>query len=222
MATAYTGPEGLWKTTLGRAIRRDASTLLIIALWITAALAGLFVLARYAETPGQPANPPAHWPATSRLPRDSRLPSLVMFMHPHCPCSRASIGELAELEAHCHGLVKTTVLFLQPHGFETNWSYSDTWNTAKKIPGVAVFLDRDGREARLFGAETSGDTSLYDADGKLIFHGGITVSRGHYGDNAGLDAVQALLLGGKAAVTNTPAFGCPLFECPITNKPPST
>ena len=36
-----------------------------------------------------------------------------------------------------------------------------------------------------FGAETSGQTLLYDRDGRLLFSGGTTGSRGHDGDNAG-------------------------------------
>jgi hypothetical protein len=79
---------------------------------------------------------------------------------------------------------------------------------------VTVQRDDAGREARLFGAETSGDTRLYSATGELMFHGGITIARGHSGDNPGRDALEALLFGKPAGATKTRVFGCSLFECP--------
>jgi hypothetical protein len=134
-------------------------------------------------------------------------------MHPHCPCSRASIGELALLMAHCQGRVDAQVLFLQPAEMSSDWVLTDLWREAARIPGVTVSRDEAGREARLFGAETSGDTALYDGQGRLMFHGGITIARGHSGDNPGRDALEALLLGTPTQQTNTPVFGCSLFEC---------
>ena len=71
--------------------------------------------------------------------------------------------------------------------------------------------DDGGAEARAFGVETSGQTLLYDAAGKLRFNGGITGSRGHAGDNAGRKALVALI--GETAPDRNGAsvFGCPLF-----------
>jgi hypothetical protein len=138
-----------------------------------------------------------------------------MFIHPHCPCSKASVGELALLMAHCQGRVNAHVLFLQPTEATSDWVLTDTWREAARIPGVTVHRDEGGREARLFQAETSGDTALYDAMGGLMFHGGMTISRGHSGDNPGRDALQSMLLGGPAERTNTPAFGCRLFGCKL-------
>ena len=42
------------------------------------------------------------------------------------------------------------------------------------IPGVTTIVDRDGTQASLFGAETSGQVVLYDSHGELKFRGGIT------------------------------------------------
>jgi hypothetical protein len=171
----------------------------------------------YANSSGQAGMPPAHWPAQSGVGHDPKRSTLVMFIHPHCPCSKASIGELALLMAHCQGQVNAHVLFLQPEEMDSTWSMTDTWKDAARIPGVTVQHDDAGREARFFHAETSGDTALYDTNGNLLFHGGITIARGHSGDNPGRDTLQALLLGEPAQLTNTPAFGCPLFGCPMTD-----
>jgi len=187
--------------------------------WLATIVAGSFLLLAYSNTPGKAGSPPENWPQSSHVPRDRERPTLIMFMHPHCPCSRASIGELAQVMAHCQGRVSAHVFFLQPAEMMTNWVQTDTWREAAKIPGVTVRRDEAGREARLFGAETSGDTALYDENGRLMFHGGITISRGHSGDNPGHDTVQALLLGEAAQRTNTPTFGCSLFECKMKGNP---
>lgn len=186
-------------------------------VWLGIVVTGTFLMLAYANSSGHAGMPPVHWPKQSGVLPDQNRPTLVMFIHPHCPCSKASIGELALLMAHCQGQVNAHVLFLQPEEMDSTWSMTDTWKDAARIPGVTVQHDDAGREARFFHAETSGDTALYDAKGNLLFHGGITIARGHSGDNPGRDTLQALLLGEPAQLTNTPAFGCPLFGCPMTD-----
>jgi hypothetical protein len=171
----------------------------------------------YANSPGAAGLPPANWPVSSRVPRDKNLATLVIFVHPHCPCSRASIGELALLMAHCQGKVNAQVFFLKPAEVAEDWAKTGLSRDASAIPDVAVHLDEAGREARLFHVATSGDVLLYAANGQLVFHGGITGSRGHSGDNAGRSAVEALLLN-KPAQSSAPVFGCSLFECSAQTK----
>lgn len=133
-----------------------------------------------------------------------------MFAHPQCPCTRASIEELNRLLSRVGGRVHADVLFYLPHSFSPDWAKSTLWRNASALPGVTVQMDVDGAEARLFGAETSGDVLLYDKDGRLLFKGGITGSRGHEGDNVGVDAVAALCQGLKVATNETPVYGCSL------------
>ena len=57
-----------------------------------------------------------------------------------------------------------------------------------------------------------------DADGRLVFSGGITVARGHSGDNAGRSALAALLTDGTAATTKTAVFGCFLRDAVETTR----
>jgi hypothetical protein len=189
------------------------------AVWLGIVLAGTLLMVAYANTPGKTGAPPESWPGSSQVRRNPHQATLVMFIHPHCPCSRASIGELALLMAHCHDRVGAHVFFVKPAGMTTAWTQTDTWQEALRIPGVTVHRDDEGREARRFGAETSGATELFDAEGRLVFDGGITGARGHYGDNTGLDAVQALLFHELAIQTNTPVFGCSLFGCDAKSPP---
>lgn len=189
-------------------------------LWLLLAATGLWILFEYENTPGIAAAPLVKFPSESRLNRTPNLPTLIMLVHPHCPCSRASMGELELLMAQTQGRIKTYVLFLKPGSFTDDWEKTDLWQTASEIPGVEAVQDKDGREAELFKAATSGQTFLYDADGKLLFKGGITAGRGHSGDNDGRRAIVALLSGDKADQTETAVYGCPLFnqnsDCPMS------
>jgi len=56
---------------------------------------------------------------------------------------------------------------------------------------------------------------LTDAAGKLLFSGGITASRGHVGDNAGLDALILLIRNTPAPSTARPVITTPVFGCAI-------
>jgi len=168
------------------------------------------VMWRYSVTPGQAAIPKIDWPQNAPVPLGKTRPTLVMFAHPNCPCSRASIGELAILMARSQDKVDAHVFFYLPANELGAWARTDLWNSAASIPGVNVIEDRDGADARLFGAFTSGQTFLYSPGGRLLFNGGITASRGHSGDNIGRDGIVALLNGGTLAQNVTPAFGCSL------------
>jgi hypothetical protein len=188
-------------------------------IWLGVVLAGTFFLTGYANTPGAAGSAPGAWPVSSKLSCNRHQPTFVMFIHPHCPCSAASVEELSQLMAHCRGRVEAHVFFLRPAGMTVEWTQTASWQAAARIPGVTVHRDDDGREARCFGAETSGDAELFDTAGHSVFHGGITAARGHEGDNDGLDAVQALVLQQPARETNTPVFGCSLFNCPANHAP---
>src|ERR1044071_7944035 len=81
------------------------------ALWLVAVGSGRGVLVRYSAAPGMAAGAPALWPADSHLGRSPTLPTLVMLVHPKCSCSRASLGELAEIMTQAAGRGVGPVLF---------------------------------------------------------------------------------------------------------------
>ena len=171
---------------------------------------GLTLLWRYENASGPDAAPPSQWPLASGIHLATDRATLIMLAHPHCPCTRASIGELARLMAQAQGRVTAYALFVKPAGSSDDWENTDLWRNAAGIPGVNVVVD-DGVEAQRFHAVTSGQTVLYDAEGRLLFSGGITGSRGHSGDNEGRSAIVSLLNTGEAERAETSVFGCPLF-----------
>ena len=183
---------------------------------------GTGFLWNYENTPGLAATAPEQWPGDSCIVRASDRPTLVMLAHPHCPCTRASIGELSRLMTQAQGRVTAYVLFVKPSEVSDGWEQTDLMKSAAAIPGVTAVRDEDGLEASRFHAATSGQVVLYAPDGKLLFSGGITSARGHAGDNAGRSAIVSLLTRDEATQGKTPVFGCPLFahnnECPITKE----
>ncbi len=185
----------------------------LAVLWLGAVAVGLATLAAYDNSPGLAASAPPRWPAASRMTRDAGRPTLVMLAHPRCSCTRASVGELAELIARTPRRPRTYVVFVKPGrtAATAGWERTDLWERAAQIPDVTVLRDDDGREAALFGAETSGQTFLYAPDGALLFTGGTTAARGHPGDNAGRATLLALLKDERPGRRATPVFGCSLF-----------
>src|SRR5438105_139421 len=186
-------------------------------LWLGGAVFGLVGMLNYQTTPGTAAAPPSRWPAESHIQRAVGQATLVLTVHPHCPCTRSTIGELALLMTHCQGRVSAHVLFFKPPSMTDDWVKTDLWANASRIPGVTVTRDDNGEEAKRFHAATSGQTILYDADGKLVFSGGITGGRGHSGENAGRSAIVALLADGRSQRRETFVYGCSLLNPNLTS-----
>jgi len=195
------------KTRLGR-----VALVALIIVWAGGIAFGLKYLWTYQVSAGTPASPPSQWPTDTLVPRTKGQATLVLLAHPQCPCTRATLGELAILMAHCQGKVSVYVLFYKPSDFPDKWEQTDLWHSAADIPGVTVLPDIDGVEAKRFGSVTSGQALLYSPEGNLLFSGGITASRGHSGDNAGRDAITALLLNGKSDAKTSQVFGCSLTD----------
>jgi hypothetical protein len=188
-------------------IRTVAFVLSLIA-WGGVLATGLAILWSYESGPGPSREPPPHWPRTSAIPQPHSRPALLLFAHPHCPCTRASLEELIALMTRTRGLADVYVVFSVPSGSPDGWERTGTWDYAASIPGVRRIRDSDAVEATRFGALTSGHVLLYGADAALLFSGGITASRGHVGENPGRSAIVTLLSGQRPGRGRTPTFGC--------------
>lgn len=199
---------------IGGAVKQRRFSVIVTAgtVWLLLVMTGMAVVLRHANTPGISAGKPATWPADSKIALDANRLTLVMFAHPHCPCTRATLAELDQLMSDRPGAIAAQVWFIQPDGMPDDWTDTDIRRQAAAIPGVSVHEDIAGVEARRFHAGTSGETLLYDKDGHLLFGGGITISRGHEGDNPGLDALEAIASSQTPELNKTPVFGCALFE----------
>ncbi|MCC7085399.1 MAG: hypothetical protein IT427_10370 [Pirellulales bacterium] len=181
-------------------------------VWSAAVLTGVVVLWRYANTPARAIEPPAHWPANSQMTLNPDGPTLLLFVHPKCPCTRASIAELARIRAKAVERFTGYAVVFEPPDADSSWQQTDLVHRAEEIPGVHLVFDPDGKLAQTFHVITSGHALLYDSAGELLFSGGITLSRGHEGENVGKSAIVSLLTGGQASVERAAVFGCPIVE----------
>lgn len=182
-------------------------------LWLGAIGLGMPLLMNYEVSSGLEGSPPLQWPKSEAVAAAGTCPTLILFAHPQCPCTTASIYELSKLMAERGKNLKAYVLVFAPQTVPEHWDRRDIWDSARAIPGVTVLSDVNGREAKRFGSHTSGQTVVYDKGGRLLFSGGITGARGRVGENNGLSSLQSALedkgLSDKAVNSKTSlVFGC--------------
>lgn len=164
-------------------------------------------------TPVANAGAPPIAPAASVLTNANR--TLVVFLHPRCPCSDATITQLRDVITRCSGRLTVRVHVLQPSDQPDAWSESRVAQLREALPSAEVRRDLDGSVARGLGVRTSGHVLLYDDSGAVLFSGGVTSARGFVGPNESSNALVRQILGvDKSAakpVANRPVFGCALY-----------
>jgi hypothetical protein len=180
-------------------------------LWLAIIVGGSLILAREEFTPVQALAQGKTFPAGSAIPLSSFQPTLILFVHPLCPCTRASFHELEDLLAEVPNKVSVVVVFTIPEGLPSDWKKGDLWQSAMALSGIHVMQDDRGIESRRFNVTGSGHCLLYSPSGALLFSGGITASRGHDGENPGRLALVSLISTGRADIHGTPVFGCSLL-----------
>jgi hypothetical protein len=181
----------------------------VAAVWLLGVTCGFAVLWRHAAARGSDTRAPASWPAQTRLTRAADRATLLVFVHPRCSCSRATLAELSKLLARVPGRAEASVVMARPDGVPAERGELD--ELARRA-GARTVEDPGAVEAARFGAETSGATLLYDAAGRLAFAGGLTSMRGHEGDSFGQERIVALLSDGAPDRTDSPVFGCPIHD----------
>ena len=202
-----------WDATLETPVRCRAARILLL-FSVVSTLTVLFALMAFDDAPGELPPTPGKWPVTSALPRSSGR-ELLVFVHPFCGCTDATVAELAMIPGALLPSAPPpalTFVVFRP-GPDSSWTMSALRGKASLLPRARFVWDDRAAEARRFGVKTSGTVLLYEADGRLLFHGGVTGERGHQGDNFGLSALLGSLRnpapGSAPAIPRTSAvFGC--------------
>lgn len=165
----------------------------------------------------RPASPSA-WPPDVSPPLGSDRPTVCLFLHPRCPCSRASVSELGRVLSDVESAPRIYVFVTRPrHTVDVPaWTDTATVRRVERWGGVEVVDDIGGRLASRFGAVTSGTVHVYGRDGVRRFNGGVTASRGHEGGNPGADRIREILSSPECSAFSAgpvswhPVFGCRL------------
>ncbi|MCG8648742.1 MAG: hypothetical protein MI861_02855 [Pirellulales bacterium] len=184
---------------------------IVITAWLMVVSLGSGFLVRYANQAGTESITPARWPQQSSLALSGRGPTLIMFAHPKCPCTAASVSELGGILESTGR--RATVVFWQPRHADSSWTQSALVRRCQQHPRIDVVIDHHGQEIERFGATTSGYCVVYDSRHDLVFRGGITNGRGRVGINAGRLSVARLMSDTVAEHTDFPVFGCSLQSC---------
>lgn len=203
--------------------------MLIIVGWLGLVACGLGALANYGATPGAVGEVPNVWPTNtaSGLTLAEERHTLVLAVHPRCPCTRSTINELARALGASQEQPTIYALIFEPaleDDTDPDESFARTQIRTRlsDLPGVVMVRDPGSEIASRFGAMTSGHTLVYDADGSLRFSGGLTPTRAHEGPNTGSASLIELLNGGAAIADDAPVYGCPLCpDSPVTTCPPN-
>ncbi|PQO47845.1 hypothetical protein [Blastopirellula marina] len=192
------------------AFSRTSLTVLTVG-WLLLIGAGFVALASYQNQAGESAEHQSAWEKSPLIQRDAAQCQLLVFLHPHCPCSSATLNELARIQATCQNRLAIQVVIYYPLGADADWLQTPNVKLAQQIPNAQWTLDPDGNSARELGVRTSGHTILLSPRGDLIFSGGITSSRGHEGANLGRQAIERYVCLGEKTVDQTHVYGCPIF-----------
>jgi hypothetical protein len=192
-----------------------------LVLWALAVGAGWAAMTRYEfKVVDHALTVASHWPE-GLIERSPEGPTLVVCLHPKCPCSQATLSQLERLLSR-PGVVATNptvlVVMTMPADADDSWTSTSVVVRSRRLPESRVEFDRDGQIAAAFGAASSGEVLLFDSTGERLFAGGATASRGHEGTSTGGDALAALLEGAPSATASTPVFGCRLVT-PAKDKP---
>ena len=218
----------LWKSNLVNIVSiiaklctssRWVSIGLPLAIWLTVVGAGWWSLVAYGLK--YDAKPIAvswsQWPTNSSIERIDGRPLLIVFLHPKCPCSHATVAELyrltERLSAESDWTTPIRVVACTPKSSaDESWKNTPLLDQALKLTNARLYSDPGGREASRFGAEVSGTVMLFDNFGQRLYSGGITPARGHVGQNAGGEALTRLLTGEPTPIDGIPALGCRLIH----------
>ncbi|MBC7530849.1 MAG: RedB protein [Oligoflexus sp.] len=180
--------------------------------WMAPIVFGFYLLDKHTMEAGESANAPVVWPQGSALIRSNDQFNLVLLIHPECPCSLATVNELEKLMSKSGDRLKSKVLVYRASNDLTGEGGSLLRSRLSGLLNVEISTDVEGQEAKRFGSFTSGQALLYNAEGVLVFSGGITGSRGHEGDNAGETAIIELINHRSRALPSAPVYGCELFQ----------
>jgi hypothetical protein len=191
---------------------RETPWLAVALVWAALVVSGFVLLGSEAYRAAPHVIMRPWYPVLSPLPLAANRATLLVFVHPQCPCTQATFENLEQLRTKTENKLAVAIIFTLPPGVPPGWEKGSLFSAANRMPGVRVFRDVDGTETRRFGVMTSGHVLMYAPNGHLLFSGGITAGRGHAGDSPGESAIVHLTKEPfRSDTVEKPVFGCTLL-----------
>lgn len=169
--------------------------------WVLALGFGWHSALVYETTPG----PAAH---TIYTERSEQAPfTCVVVAHPLCPCTRATLrGLRAAIGAH-PGQFACRIVFAGPMPADK----PENLTLAEAIPGAKIETMTAKAALGKYDAKISGQTFVFDRQGRSVFSGGITASRGHEDPDFAIELFDQIQKG-QGRTRAYPVFGCALGD----------
>src|SRR4051794_10180949 len=111
-------------------MRSRSAQFVLFAMWMVALCAGWWAMTKFqyaTDTTHEVLTP--EWPSKSTINRGPDRSTLVLFLHPRCPCSRASIAELegllAKLQNESAALPDVDIVATVPEVHSSAWTDSE-------------------------------------------------------------------------------------------------
>src|SRR3954470_1075599 len=118
--------------------------LLVLLVWLGLIAAGYAWLLRYGFAPGRIASAPKIVPPSVAPSNYAGHAQIFLALHPRCPCSRATVKELAKILSRIPETINTTVLLYKPANEGESWLQSSLLD---ECVNCRVLSDPDGRLA---------------------------------------------------------------------------
>ncbi|EAQ79967.1 hypothetical protein [Blastopirellula marina] len=184
----------------------------IVVGWGVALCAVWWSMTAYSYQIDGTALPIVAWPSDANLSIAADRPTVLLFLHPRCPCSAASLTELEQaiLETPAARKPRVLVIAAVPTQYDAQWTETRNVVRGEQLPHASVVIDAGGLESHKFGVVSSGHVMAFAPSGELLFSGGVTQSRGHAGNNTGRASLIRALTGVAFSTAEIPVFGCRL------------
>ncbi len=193
----------------------------LVFICCTGIAIGFALLYAHDSKPGLQLASPSLWPSDVEIERPMGVPTLLIFVHPQCPCTFASLAELERVVGHSGSSLETIVILNAPAEKLEEWMQTTVANRAKGISGAKIVVDGDGKLSAKFRVTVSGQCLLYSPNGQLLFQGGLTASRGHEGESLGQSVLIHLIAHPEPdALSNQQALEVPVYGCELTMSHP--
>ena len=179
------------------------------ALWTAGLLVAVALFTMWAAREEQKAAAKSrNWPEGAPMTLDPARLTLLLFVHPQCRGTEATLQTLGHVMERCAGHANVTIMLYEDPALLAHWKGSPVKGEAESIPGATVRDDHLGETASFFDVTTSGSALLFAPDGTLLYRGGITPGLGQVGDG---QVLETWLLEGRG-VSREPVFGCSLKD----------